>query len=279
MARAVLAVEVDGLSVGYGGPPVLSDVSFAIPAGTCVGLIGPNGSGKSTLLKALLGLLPPAAGRVRVLGQPPRPGMAGVAYVPQSRALDRAFPVDVLDVVLMGRAGRRGLFRPYSAADHEAARRALERVDAWDLRHRPIGALSAGQLQRVLIARAVAQEPRLLLLDEPATGLDLPTQRAIFRLLDDLHGSGLTSISATHDLAGVRAHGFDMLLCLNRRLIACGPPAEALSQEVLAATFGTTFDVWRELVGPGAAAPPPAGAGPGAGPPNGRISAGERSLR
>lgn len=241
---------MEGVCAAYDRNEVLSDVDLCIPEGACVGVIGPNGSGKSTLFRVALGLVRPTRGRVRVMGA--APGTTSrrrnqIGYVPQTRHVDRNFPASVRDVVMMGRAGRIGLFRRPGRADEEAVEQALAVVKMADLAHVPVGDLSGGQQQRVYIARALCQDSRLLLLDEPATGLDAPTQRGIYDLLEHLHEKGLTTIATTHDLASLDLHNFDTVICLNRRVIACGPPAEVFTRETLTATYGEALLATRQL--------------------------------
>ena len=160
-----------------------------------------------------------------------------LGYVPQLKTMDKDFPISVYEVVLLGRTGRLGWLKRPKAEDHEQVEKALKKVNMLKLKDRPIGQLSGGQQQRVLIARALATESRLLLLDEPATGLDIPSQQSIFRLIEDLHGDGITILTTTHDLAALEYHHFDLILCLNKTVIAFGPPEEVLVPQVLERTF------------------------------------------
>ncbi len=239
-----------GVCAAYGSADVLSDVDLWVSEGACVGLIGPNASGKTSLFKVILGLLLPRRGEVRVMGEDPRRmnrRRNQIGYVPQVRSVDRNFPVSVRDVVMMGRAGRIGLLGRPRREDHEAVEAVLAEVRMLEQAATPISDLSGGQQQRVFIARALAQGSRLLLLDEPATGLDAPTQRSIYDLLHRLHREGLTTITSTHDLAALDLHDFDTIVCLNRRLIASGPPPEVLTREILQRTYGDVFLVSRQL--------------------------------
>jgi ABC-type Mn2+/Zn2+ transport system ATPase subunit len=232
------ALEISGLRVSYGAQPALEDVSFRLPPGQLVAIIGPNGAGKTTLLKAILGLVPIQTGTIAAGGAPITRRGGHVAYVPQRDALNWRFPATVADVVLMGRYGRLGWFKRPSAADRAIARRCLEQVGMETLAARPIAALSGGQQQRVFLARALAQEPDVLLLDEPISGVDAPTQESILHILDDLADQGKTLLLTTHDLRCNMQH-FDLLLALNRRVIALGPVADVLTPEVLTRTYGT----------------------------------------
>jgi manganese/iron transport system ATP-binding protein len=231
-------LEVRDLAAGYGSAPAIHGVSFAIPPGQMVGVIGPNGAGKTTLFKAILGLIPLQAGRVLLHESTAETQRALMGYVPQVDDLDRTFPVSVRDVVMMGRYPRIGWFRRPGGADSEVVLRALARVDLADLAHRQIGTLSGGQLQRVLLARVLAQDPHLLLLDEPVSGVDTTTQHAIFAVLESLRDAGKTVVVATHDLNCV-IERFDQVLCLSGGLVAYGPPAEVFREEILEATYGS----------------------------------------
>ena len=231
-------LEVQELTAGYDARPAIENVSFAIPPGQMVGVIGPNGAGKSTLFKAILGLIPrQGGGRIllhdkEALGQRDQMG-----YLPQLDAVNRAFPVTVADVVLMGRYRRIGWSRLPRREDGEAVQEALGRVGLLPQASRQIGKLSGGQQQRALLGRVLAQDPHLLLLDEPVSGVDATTQHTIFTLLEKLRDAGKTVVVATHDLNCV-IERFDQVLCLNRRLIAYGPPAEVFRQEILDQTYG-----------------------------------------
>jgi ABC-type Mn2+/Zn2+ transport system ATPase subunit len=232
------ALEISGLRVSYGAQLVLEDVSFLLPPGQLVGIIGPNGAGKTTMLKAILGLVPVETGTITAGGAAITRRGGHVAYVPQRDAINWRFPATVADVVLMGRYGRLGWFKRPSAADRAIARRCLEQVGMEDLARRPIAALSGGQQQRVFLARALAQEPEVLLLDEPISGVDAPTQESVLRILDDLADQGKTLLLTTHDLH-CNMEYFDNLLALNRRVVALGPVAQVLTPEVLTRTYGT----------------------------------------
>ena len=236
--EALPALEVRDLWVGYNGKPVLEGISFRVDRGDMVGIIGPNGSGKSTLIKTVLGLVKPLRGEVSVLGRDGAPERHLVGYTPQTELVDWDFPVTVADVALMGRYSRRGLFRRTTKEDREAADAALELVKIFDLRDRLIGELSGGQRRRVLLARAMAHNPELLLLDEPMAGLDATAQHHLLDLLDELRAKGATVVLSTHDLSCV-SQRCEKVACLNRRLIAFGKPYEVLTEQVLGDTFGT----------------------------------------
>ena len=218
------------------GVLALDQVSLQIEAGEHVAIVGPNGAGKSTLLNVIAGTLRPQSGHVSIFGYQPG-GHICIAYVPQRSQIDLSFPVTVEDVVMMGRAGQIGLLRRPRKRDWDAVRDSLARVDALPLAHAQIGALSGGQQQRVFIARALAQEAELLLLDEPLSGLDLPSQEQVFTLLDRLRPDGVTVLVSTHDLNLAEAR-FDRIALLNRRLIAFGRGAEVLQPANLLRAYG-----------------------------------------
>jgi ABC-type Mn2+/Zn2+ transport system ATPase subunit len=230
------ALDVRGVSSGYGRHRALEDVTFTIEPGCLAGLVGPNGSGKSTLMKVVLGMLPAWSGEVRIFGRQgkPRPGVIG--YMPQIDLVDWNFPVSVAEVVLMGRYGRLGLVRRPGRADREIAAQAIERVRLTELRGRLIGELSGGEKRRALIARALAQQADLLLLDEPFAGLDATAQHDLIQLFQELVSEGKTLFVATHDLSCV-AEDFDHAVLLNRRVIAFGRPADVFTEESLNAAF------------------------------------------
>ena len=232
------ALAVHDLWAGYDGKPVLEGVDFEIDRGDMRGIIGTNGSGKSTLIKTVLGLIKPRRGEVSVLGREGAPERHLIGYTPQTELVDWDFPVTVADVALMGRYSRRGLFRRMTKEDHEAADASLELVKIFDLRDRLIGELSGGQRRRVLLARAMAHNPELLLLDEPMAGLDATAQHQLLDLLDELRAKGATVVLSTHDLSCVSSR-CDKAACLNRKLIAFGKPSEVLNEQVLSDTFGT----------------------------------------
>ncbi len=229
------AIEVRGLTTGYREYPVLQNVDLSVRPGSLVGVIGPNGGGKSTLFKTILGLQRSWSGEVLVEGRRGKPGHV-IGYVPQTETVDWSFPVRVRDVAMMGRYPRIGLLRRAGRHDVEMVDRALEQVGMLEYRDAQIGNLSGGQRQRVFIARALAQEPSILLLDEPVSGVDAVTQHQIFELIERLCQSGTTALVASHDLSCV-AQRFDQVLLLSGRVVAYGPPEEVLTQELLNETF------------------------------------------
>jgi manganese/zinc/iron transport system ATP- binding protein len=225
------------MTVAYQRKPVLWDVELDIPAGALVGLVGPNGAGKSTLLKAVLELVPKASGRVMIFGKPYAQQRRRVGYVPQRESVDWDFPVNALDVVAMGLYGRIGWFRPVRKAHRELARAALHRVGLADLAHRQISQLSGGQQQRVFLARALAQDADLYLMDEPFASVDAATERAIIDVLGQLRAAGKTVLVVHHDLETVPEY-FDYVILLNMRVVAHGPTSTTFTPENLRKTYG-----------------------------------------
>lgn len=234
-ASAYLALE--GVSAGYDGRPALTDVTMSVPHGAQVAIVGPNGAGKSTLFKALVGLLPVKSGRVLLHGRPPGGQTDPIAYVPQREEIDWGFPVTVHDVVMMGRYGRLGWLRRPREADREVVTRCLEELGIADLERRAIGELSGGQQQRVFLARALAQEPHVLLLDEPFTGVDVSAREALLTLLARLRERSITVLVSTHDME-TAARRFELVALLNRRLIAYGAPPDVFTPDHLTEAFG-----------------------------------------
>ncbi|MDR7417256.1 MAG: metal ABC transporter ATP-binding protein [Armatimonadota bacterium] len=231
------AIEVRNLTVSYREQPAVRHVSFQIEPGLLVGLVGPNGAGKSTLLKALVGLVVPDTGAVRIFGQPISQTRRLVAYVPQRSEVDWDYPIVVEEVVLMGRFVHLGLVRRPGPEDRRIAREALRQVGMEGFADRQIGQLSGGQQQRVFLARALAQEARVLLLDEPFVGVDAATEETIYVLLRRLQQEGRTVVVATHDLSRAQT-AFDRLLLLNQVLVAYGPPERVFTPELLQRTYG-----------------------------------------
>lgn len=224
--------EASGLTVAWGGRPVLWNVDLRLPAQGMSAVVGPNGAGKSTLIKAGLGLAPVLTGQVRLLGEPAARVRRRIAYMPQRNSVDWDFPVSARDVAAMGLYGRVGWLRRLGKRHLEAADAALERVGLADFRHRQIGRLSGGQQQRVFLARALAQEAELLLLDEPFSGIDAASEAAILGVLAELEREGRHIVCIHHDLGTVAAY-FDHVTLLNAVVVASGPPAEALAEDTL----------------------------------------------
>ncbi len=219
------------LTVAHGPVVALDGVSVEVPAGSTVAVLGPNGSGKSTLFGAAVGLLAPARGTIELRG-------AGVAYLPQHLEVDATFPATVRDVVAMGRWARLGWLRRPGGRDRGVVAEAMADLGIADLADRRFSALSGGQRQRALVAQAVAQEADVLLLDEPFTGVDRPTEGAIRALVGRWREEGRTVLVATHDLERARTD-YDLVLALNRHVVAFGPAAETGTADVLGETFGT----------------------------------------
>jgi ABC-type Mn2+/Zn2+ transport system ATPase subunit len=216
-------LEFDHVTVAYNGKPVLVDISFDVPHGAQVAVVGPNGAGKSTLFKALVGLLPLQTGQIRIHDLPLGQHRDCVAYIPQREEVDWRFPVTVQDVVMMGRLGKFGWFGHYTPKDRQVVAQSLEQLGIADLAKHAIGELSGGQQQRVFLARALAQEPHILLMDEPFTGVDIRTQEATLQLLNDLKHQKVTVLVSTHDLK-MASEQFELAALLNHKLIAFGPP-------------------------------------------------------
>ncbi|MBU0743098.1 ABC transporter ATP-binding protein [bacterium] len=213
------AVSVTDLTVAYGELPVLWDIDMDVPAGKLMAIMGPNGAGKTTLIKAILGLVPPAAGRVEILGKLYAQQRHLVGYVPQRGSVDWDFPTTVLDVVMMGRYGALGWIRRPGKRERAQALSALEKVGMTEYKNRQISQLSGGQQQRVFLARALVQDARVYFMDEPFQGVDARTERAIVDLLKELRGQGRTVVVVHHDLQTVRDY-FDWITLLNVRRIA-----------------------------------------------------------
>ncbi len=229
-------LQVEGLSVRYRELEALSDVSFSTSCGACVALIGPNGAGKSTLLKAVAGLLPVSAGTILWRGTKVARWSREIAYLPQRENVEWQFPITVRGVVRMGRYPQAGWWRPFSSADESAIDRAIEMMGLTDLKNRQISQLSGGQQQRVFLARALAQEAHVLLLDEPFAGLDRPSKQALAETLRHLTEEGRLVIASHHDMDTVRDI-YDEILLLRRRAVAFGPVAEVFTEEKLKETF------------------------------------------
>ncbi len=245
------AVAVRGLTVAYRDTPVLWNIDLDIPAGTLTAIIGPNGAGKSTLLKALLGLVPVAAGTAEILGGSLAARRRRIGYVPQRGSVDWQFPTNALDVVTMGTYGRLGWIRRPGRAERARARQSLEQVGLADFADRQISQLSGGQQQRVFLARALAQDADLYIMDEPFAGVDAQTERAIIDLLQTLRNQGKTVVCVHHDLETAPAY-FDWLVLLNVRAIAAGPVASTFTADHLRATYGGALTLLRHRVGSGA---------------------------
>ena len=236
------AVELRGVSAGYQRGPVLRDIDLQVARGDFVGLVGPSGAGKTTLLRVLLGTARLYAGEVRIASESPSPGRQRIAYVPQIETVDWNFPVTAEQVVLMGsRRGRRWLPWP-TAEERERARELMQHLGLAGLERRHIRQLSRGQQQRVFLARALASEPAVLLLDEPTSGVDIKTRDDVLHLLDELNHQGITIILTTHELNAVAAH-LPSVVCLNETVIAEGAPADVFTPAILEATYHAEMPV------------------------------------
>lgn len=230
-------IDVSGIAVRLGGREVLSSVDFQVRPGELVGVVGPNGAGKTTLLRSILGLVKPATGRVHVTAARIGRSRQRLGYVPQKHEFAWEFPITVEDAVMTGRTAALGWLRRPGVADWRAVNTALARVRLADLRRRTVGELSGGQKQRVLVARALALAPSGLLLDEPFTGLDIPTQQLLTELFAELTAEGTALVMATHDLAGAVADCTRLCL-VNRTVVADGAPAEVAATDAWARAFG-----------------------------------------
>jgi manganese/iron transport system ATP-binding protein len=234
-------LDVQQISVRYNGHLALTDISFHLHQGERVAVVGPNGAGKSTLFKVVSGVLQPSSGVVNIFGSRPNQHVC-IAYIPQRSQVDWNFPVSVADVVMMGRSAKLGPLNWPHKSDREHVRRALDTVELSDLAERQIGQLSGGQQQRMFIARALAQEAELMLMDEPLTGLDTPSQEALLNLLDTLRTQNVTIMVATHDLDQAARH-FDRIMLINHRLIAFDAPQRVLQTDYLLQAYGGRLKV------------------------------------
>jgi len=229
-------LDVRKLSARYNGHLALEEITFHLHAGERIAVVGPNGAGKSTLFKVVAGVLQPASGEVNIFGSMPR-GHVCIAYIPQRSQVDWSFPVNVADVVMMGRIARLGLLGWPKKRDWDLVHETLRTVELDNLAKRQIGELSGGQQQRMFIARALAQEAELMLMDEPLTGLDSPSQQSILVLLDELKRQNVTVMVATHDLEQASEY-FERIMLLNHRLIGFGLPEDVLQTEKLVQAYG-----------------------------------------
>lgn len=239
-------LEVHDLTVSYDKKPVLWGIDLTIPQGSLVGIIGPNGAGKSTLIKSVMGLIPLGSGYAELFGKSLDEVRDQVSYVPQRGTVDWDFPASVMDVVLMGRYGKLGLFSRPKKADREAALTALRQVGMEPFVNRQISQLSGGQQQRVFLARALAQQADIYFLDEPFAGVDAATEKAIITLLRKMSDEGKTVIVVHHDLQSVETY-FNWIILLNTRLVASGPTEEVFTQQLLQETYGGKLTLLSEV--------------------------------
>lgn len=239
-------LEIHDLTVSYQKKPVLYGIDLQVEAGQLIGVIGPNGAGKSTLIKSIMGLVKSDSGWVKIFGKPYRQNITQVGYVPQRESVDWDFPVNVMDVVLMGRYGKIGLFRRPSKRDREMARACLDKVKMLPFADRQISNLSGGQQQRVFLARALAQESEVYFMDEPFAGVDAATEVAIIEILQELRDQGKTLLVVHHDLPTARKY-FDRLLLLNMRVVGFGETDEVFTQELLQKTYGGRLTILSEV--------------------------------
>ncbi|MGF1451018.1 MAG: metal ABC transporter ATP-binding protein [Opitutales bacterium] len=239
-------LSIHDLTVAYHRKPVVWDVDLEIPEGKLVGVIGPNGAGKSTLIKACLELVPRASGAIRVYGEPYAKARKRIAYVPQRESVDWDFPVTALDVVAMGTYGHLGWFKPVNTRCKALARQALDKVGLAAFADRQISQLSGGQQQRIFLARALAQDADLYLMDEPFAAVDAATERAIVALMRELQSRNKTCVVVHHDLATVREY-FDWLVMLNMRVVAAGPTETVFTEENLRKTYGGRLSLLSQV--------------------------------
>ena len=241
-----IPLEIHDLTAGYYKKPVLWGIDLKVPKGKLVGVVGPNGAGKSTLIKAIMGLVPPSSGWVKIFGKTYNENRRRVGYVPQRESVDWDFPVTVMDVVMMGRYGHVGWFKRPKKADRDIARDCLDKVKMLPFAKRQISNLSGGQQQRVFLARALAQESDIYFMDEPFAGVDAATETAIIALLHDLREKGKTLLVVHHDLPTARNY-FDQLLLLNMRVVAYGETEKVFTYELLQKTYGGRLTILSEV--------------------------------
>lgn len=240
------AVQARHLTLSYGSTPAILDVSIDIPRGKLIGLIGPNGSGKSTFIKAMLGIVRPTVGEIKVLGQEVTKAKSRIAYVPQRKSVDWDFPITVREVALTGRYGKRSWWQNLTSEDYHWADQSLEKVRMLSMAGQQIGQLSGGQQQRVFLARALAQNADVLLLDEPFTGVDVATEEAILEVLLEARRLGKSVIVVHHDLSTAGEY-FDLLVLLKQRMFAFGHPSEVLVPELLSEVYEGNMRIFANL--------------------------------
>ncbi|NDE62364.1 MAG: metal ABC transporter ATP-binding protein [Cyclobacteriaceae bacterium] len=239
-------LEVHDLTVSYDQQPVLWNVDLSLPSGQLIGILGPNGAGKSTLIKSIMGLIPPTSGYIKIFNKPLQEVRTRISYVPQRESVDWNFPASVLDVVVMGTYGKLGLFRRPGKKEIQIAEDALEQVGMTAFTKRQISELSGGQQQRVFIARALAQQADLYLMDEPFAGVDMATETAIFQLLQDMARTGKTVLVVHHDIHSAM-NFFEWVIMLNLHLVASGPKDQVMTEELLRKTYGGKLNLLTQV--------------------------------
>ena len=239
-------IELHDLTITYNKKPALWGIDFTLPAGQLIGIVGPNGAGKSTLLKAIMGLLPLSSGYVEIMGKKLDDVRKKISYVPQRESVDWEFPASVMDVVLMGLYSSKGMFRRISRADKEKAKHALEKVKMLPFAKRQIAQLSGGQQQRVFLARALAQDADIYLMDEPFAGVDAASESAIFKILEFMRSEGKTIVVVHHDLQ-TAAQYFDWAILLNTRLVGSGPIDKIFTSELLQEAYGGKLTLLSQI--------------------------------
>tara|TARA_B100001063_G_scaffold246530_1_gene286157 strand:+ start:2155 stop:2931 length:777 start_codon:yes stop_codon:yes gene_type:complete len=234
---AIPIIEAHNLTVLYGRKPAIWNIDFKLPEGQVIGIMGPNGSGKSTLLKSIMGVVTPTTGYTKVYDQELNQVRHKVSYVPQRQEIDWDFPASVWDIVSMGRFHVRGLFKRLTSEDNDIIQESLEKVNMLGFAKRQISQLSGGQQQRVFLARAIAQQGELFLMDEPFAGVDIATEEMIVDLLKEMKGQGKTLVIVHHDLHTAQSY-FDHLVLMNTRLVACGKTSDVFTDQILTDTYG-----------------------------------------
>ncbi|MCU0446649.1 MAG: metal ABC transporter ATP-binding protein [Microscillaceae bacterium] len=239
-------VELHNVTVAYQQKPVLWNIDYTLPEGNLIGIIGPNGSGKTTMIKAMMGLLPLSSGYTKIFGKDLDDVRSRVSYVPQRGSVDWDFPANVLDVVLMGRSKPKNIFKRLTSQDRAIALECLRKVKMENFVKRQISQLSGGQQQRVFLARALAQEADLYLMDEPFVGVDMATEQAIIDLLKEMREKGKTILVVHHDLQTVKDY-FDWVVLLNTRLVASGKTEDVFQSELLNETYGGKLNILSQV--------------------------------
>ena len=240
-------IEVHDLTIAYDQKPVLWDIDFELPGGSLTAIVGPNGAGKSTLVKAIMGLIPSSSGYTLINGKPLDKQRKNVAYVPQRESVDWDFPISVMDVVLMGRYPHLRLFQRPSRHDREVTMNALREMGMDEYHKRQISQLSGGQQQRVFLARALAQDASIYIMDEPLAGVDAATEDVIFQKMKELQSQNKTVVVVHHDLQSV-PDNFNWVMLLNLRMIACGPVSSTFTDENLQKTYGGRLNILSQMI-------------------------------